>query len=84
MEEQQHEPSVKAVCAKSPNTHTQALTIQILKVKKRNGSFARERRTVTLAARVLFIVTDNMSEDCQILSKMQPTAVQLLIINFNS
>lgn len=33
MEEQQHEPSVKAVCAESPNTLTQALTIQILKVK---------------------------------------------------
>lgn len=78
MEEQQHEISVKAVCAESPNTHTSLNNTDFKSKIKIWLIFPdKGRRTVIRAACVLFIVTGNISEDCQILSKTQPSAVRL-------
>lgn len=85
MEEQQHETSAKAVCAEPKHTHT-SLNNTDFKSKIKNGSFCQTNEEEKLSWQHVFFftVTGNISQDCQKPSKTQLSAVQLLIINFNS
>lgn len=53
MEEQQHETSVKAVCAESPNTHT-SLNNTDFKSKIKNGSFCQTNEEEQLSWQHVF------------------------------